>query len=76
MEVAMKRQWFAAIAVILMVLPACATNGPSQFARNERIVVDAQYVNEVNNASRVNGVNVTWVNPPTKRVRLDSNSND
>ena len=23
----------------------------------------------------INGVNVTWVNPPTKRVRLDSNSN-
>ena len=72
----MKREWFAAIAAVLMVLPACATNGPSQFARNERIVVDAQYVNEVNNASRINGVNVTWVNPPTKRVRLDSNSND
>ena len=72
----MKRLRFAAIAAVLMVLPACATDGRSQFARNERIVVDAQYVNEVNNASRINGVNVTWVNPPTKRVRLDSNSND
>lgn len=72
----MKRQWFAAIAAVLMVLPACATDGRSQFARNERIVVDAQYVNEVNIASRNTGVNVTWVNPPTKRVPLDSNSDN
>ncbi len=70
----MKRQWFAVIAVFLMVLPGCASNARSHYANNQRIVVDEQYVNEVNNVSRKTGVSVTWVNPPTRRVPVEGDS--
>lgn len=72
----MKRQVFIVVAVCLMVLPACASNGRTQYASDARIVVDQQYVNEVNNVSRNTGVSVTWINPPTKRIPLIDNSDD
>ena len=72
----MNRHSFSLVAVSVLVLSACASNGPAQFANDSRVVVDQQYVNEINSASRKIGVDVTWINPPTKRVpRKDDSPN-
>jgi uncharacterized protein YcfL len=75
-EVAMKRQFFSAVAVVLLVLPGCASNSGSRFAKEEKFVVDQAYVDAVNYASRQSGVRVTWVNPPTKRVPIDGDTSN
>ncbi len=72
----MKRQLFVVVVVFLMVLPACASHGRTQYANDSHIVVDQQYVNEVNAFSRKTGVSVTWINPPTKRVPFKDKSDD
>jgi ABC-type oligopeptide transport system substrate-binding subunit len=72
----MKRQFFSAVAVVLMVLPGCASNSGSRYASEKKYVVDQAYVNAVNYASRQSGVRVTWVNPPTKRVPVDGDASN
>jgi hypothetical protein len=68
----MKRSMSCAAAVFLvLLLAACASTRPSRIA-HEKIVVDQEYVQAVNYSSRQSGVRVTWVNPPTKRVPIDS----
>ncbi len=57
-------------ALFLVVLCGCASNG-SRYANEDKFVIDQEYVNAVNYASRQNGVRVTWVNPPTRRVPVD-----
>lgn len=57
-----------AAALSLVVLCGCASSGSSRYAKEYKYVVDQEYVNAVDYASRQNGVRVTWVNPPTKRV--------
>ncbi|HPG94974.1 MAG TPA: hypothetical protein PLR28_10510 [Dokdonella sp.] len=71
----MKRIMFCAAAV-LMVLPGCASNGNSRYAAEKKFVVDQDYVDAVNEASRRNGVRVTWVNPPTRRAPIDGDTSN
>ncbi|MEO7014887.1 MAG: hypothetical protein ABI127_11285 [Dokdonella sp.] len=72
----MNRHSRVLVAGFLLVLSACASNGRTQFTNDARVVVDQQYVNEINSASRKIGVDVTWINPPTKRLpRKDDNGN-
>jgi len=68
LEIDMKRLLFCAAAVCLLVLPGCASTGESRFSNDAKFVVDQEYVDAVNSASRKMGVRVTWVNPPTIRV--------
>jgi hypothetical protein len=71
----MKRSMSCAAAVFLVVMLAgCASTRTSRIA-DEKIVVDQEYVQAVNYASRQSGVRVTWINPPTKRVPVDSDIN-
>ncbi|HMM65579.1 MAG TPA: hypothetical protein PKC03_01440 [Dokdonella sp.] len=58
-------------ALLLVILCGCASDGSSRYAREHKFVIDQAYVNAVNHASRQNGVRVTWVNPPTRRVPVD-----
>ena len=67
----MKRLKNCAAAVFLVVLCGCASSGNSRYA-DEKFVVDQEYVQAVNHMSRQSGVRVTWINPPTKRVAVDS----
>jgi hypothetical protein len=72
----MKRQFYSAVAVVLLVLPACASNSGSRYAKEEKFVVDQAYVDAVNKVSRQTGVRVTWVNPPTRRVPVDGDTSN
>ncbi|SFM96202.1 hypothetical protein [Dokdonella immobilis] len=72
----MKRLMVPATAVFILVLAGCASNGGSRFVKEEKFVVDTEYVDAVNHVSRQTGVRVTWVNPPTKRVPADSGIDD
>ncbi|MEP6882682.1 MAG: hypothetical protein ABI866_11860 [Dokdonella sp.] len=56
------------IPIALLLVSACANSGNTRYATEQKFVVDQQYVDAVNHASRQAGVRVTWVNPPTKRV--------
>lgn len=67
----MMRLMNCAAAVFLVALCGCASSGNSRYA-NEKLVVDQEYVQAVDHASRQSGVRVTWINPPTKRVPVDS----
>lgn len=67
----MNRTVSCAAALFLVILSGCASGGDSRYAREYKFVVDQEYVNAVDYASRQNGVRVTWVNPPTKRVPAD-----
>lgn len=67
----MKRSFvFGAISAALLMLSACASNS-SRYSLEQKFDVDQHYVATVNNASRLAGVRVTWVNPPTKRVATE-----
>ena len=72
----MKRLMVPAAAVFILVLAGCASNGSSRFAKEEKFVVDQEYVDAVNHVSRQTGVRVTWINPPTRRVPDDSGIDD
>jgi hypothetical protein len=72
----MKRQFYSAVAVVLLVLPGCASNSGSRYAKEEKFVVDQAYVDAVNKVSRQTGVRVTWVNPPTRRVPVDGDTSN
>ncbi len=65
---------FGAISVGLVLLSGCASNGSSRYANQQRFVVDQAYVDAVDQASRRASVQVTWVNPPTKRLSVDGDS--
>ena len=57
-----------------MVLSACASSGGMASApasaqqQGERILIDAEYVANVERVARDRGVIVQWVNPPQKRL--------
>jgi len=72
----MKRVMFCAAAVLMLVLPGCASNGNSRFAAESKFVVDQDYVDAVNQTSRQLGVKVTWVNPPTRRVPIEGGTSN
>jgi hypothetical protein len=57
----------AVVGVLVGVLSACGTLAGS----NDRIVQDGDYIAQVNYAAQQRGVQVTWVNPPTKREKKD-----
>ena len=59
------------VLIVLLLLSGCANSGYTRYATKQKIVVDQQYVDAVNHASRQAGVRVTWVNPPTKRVQAE-----
>lgn len=63
-------------AVLLgaLVLSACASTVQyqSESRSAERVVVDHDRVNRVDRAARSSGVEVYWVNPPKRRVRVES----
>ena len=68
----MRRMLFCAAAVVCLGLPGCAsTSGGSSLVR-ERFEVDTAHVAAVNALSVRRGVDVTWVNPPIKRVPANS----
>lgn len=56
------------------VLTACASTVQYQAESRsaERVVVDHDRVNRVDRAARSSGVEVHWVNPPKRRVRVES----
>lgn len=76
----MKRHSFVVVAVVLMVLSGCASSGSNQFTNNTRtntrIVVDQQYVNQVNADSQRIFANIIWINPPTRRVPVEGDTSD
>ncbi len=71
----MKRVVFSVFAVACLGLPGCATNGSSSL-RAERFEIDAEQVSAVNMMAQRRGVDVTWVNPPVKRVPATSGLSD
>ena len=62
-----------ALALLLLALAACATTGhdiaqsPPQ-ATPGTIDADSEYMGRVEQIARRRGIEVQWVNPPTKRV--------
>lgn len=60
-----------AISALLLLLSGCASSRDTRFANERKFVIDQEYVDAVDYASRQAGVRVTWVNPPTKRVPVD-----
>lgn len=76
----MKRHNFAVVAVVLTVLSGCASNGGTQFTHNTRnntkIVVDQQYVNQVNADSQRIFSRIIWVNPPKRRAPVEGDTSN
>lgn len=72
----MKRHIRVVVAVFLMVLSGCASDGGTHFANNTRIVVDQQSVNQVNLGSQNAFAEIVWVNRPTKRVPAHGDTSD
>ena len=64
------------ISGALLLLSGCASSGDTRYATVQKFVVDQQYVDAVNYASRQAGVRVTWVNPPTKRVPVGGDTSN
>lgn len=64
----MKRQFLLIVAVVLMILPGCASTGSSKYGARQKVVVDQEYVNKVEAISLRRRTQVTWINPATKRV--------
>ncbi len=65
-----------AVSAALLLLSGCANSGSSRYVKEHKFVVDQEYVNAVDHASRQAGVRVTWVNPPTKRVPVDGDTSN
>ena len=72
----MKRVLFSVLAVACLGLPGCATTTGSSSLRAERFEIDSEQVSAVNTLAQRRGVNVTWVNPPVKRVPATSGLGD
>lgn len=66
---------FGAVATSVLFLSACASSN-SRFAKEEVFEIDHEYVAAVSHAGRQQGVRITWVNPPVKRVESKSDIND
>ena len=64
----MKRQFFLMVAVVLMVLPGCASTSSGKYASRQKVVVDQQYVETIETSGRRKGVQITWINVATMRV--------
>lgn len=66
----MRKLFVCTAAVLVLGLSACATTTGSSARgmRTERTEIDYDQVAAVNELSLRRGVNVTWVNPPLKRV--------
>ncbi len=67
---------FVLVIVIYVGLSACATSGSANYPGNstanskynKRIVVNQNYVQQVEHMAKKRGVEIVWLNPPTKRV--------
>ena len=57
------RSMMLSLVVVALLLPGCASIGSGPGARTE---VDYVKVARIENAARLAGVNVYWVNYPTK----------
>ncbi len=69
----MQRLFFCAIALLVLGVSGCASSGSNaRSVRTDRPEIDYQQVAAVNELSLRRGVNVTWVNPPLKRVPASS----
>jgi hypothetical protein len=64
----MKRIGFFAAALVLLVLPACASNGGSRSSVAGHQVIDQEKMNRIDEISLGRGVKTTWINPPTRRI--------
>lgn len=71
----MKCRGILYVALIVAVLPACASTPSNRYAAT-RSEVDNSKVAIVNQIALRRGVQTTWVNPPTKRVPLAEGRND
>lgn len=65
------------VAVGALVLAGCASSGglasappPPSADSQSRLVTDARYVAYVERQARMRGVEVVWVNPPTRIAEL------
>lgn len=56
-------------AIVLAVTAAGCSSASRPRQSNERVVIDTDKVAAVEKTARETGVDVTWVNPPRKRVR-------
>ncbi|MDT8408329.1 MAG: hypothetical protein RQ741_01890 [Wenzhouxiangellaceae bacterium] len=63
-------RWMAAVAAAGF-LTACATGPEPHYARDE-LSGSNHYVNQVVGASRSQGIDVYWVNPPRSRDSAES----
>lgn len=69
----MQRLFFCAIALLVLGVSGCASSSSNaRSVRTDRPEVDYDQVAIVNELSLRRGVNVTWVNPPLKRVPASS----
>ena len=70
----MQKLLVCAAAILVAGLSACTTTSGSsaRMARADRAEVDYDQVAAINELSLRRGVNVTWVNPPLKRVPAKS----
>lgn len=69
----MQRLLFCAAALLALGMSACTTTSPgARTLRADRAEVDYDQVAVVNELSLRRGVDVTWINPPVKRVPAKS----
>ena len=69
----MQRLFFCAIALLVLGVSGCASSGSNaRSVRTDRPEIDYQQVAAVNELSLRRGVDVTWINPPVKRVPVKS----
>ena len=72
----MRRMFFCAAAMVCLGLPGCASTGGSNTLVREHFEVDSEMVAAVNALAVRRGVDVTWINPPIKRVPANSGLRD
>jgi hypothetical protein len=69
----MQRLLFCAVAVLALGMSACtSTSSSARNVRADRAEIDYDQVAVVNELSLRRGVDVTWINPPVKRVPAKS----
>jgi len=62
----MHRQSLSLLALIIAALMLSACAGTAR--THDKIVDDAEQISVVERSARMSGIQVTWVNPPKKRV--------
>lgn len=65
----------SALATSILLLAGCSSSS-SRFAKKDKFEIDHEYVAAVSHAGRQQGVRITWINPPTKKVESKSEIND